>query len=158
MTRPTGKAYDLPLPKFPVGTKVPPFRLSRYQRGTILKAMIRSHIRTLTRLRKDGYAKREPGDSAVLSKHIKGMIRAYLKVVDTAYEIEIAGTVADGLHLGLHPVNGCYVGGGAGWSGMDFYYQLLWRAEDDKNHVVVLQPLNAVDFVFAEHFIEGLLK
>jgi hypothetical protein len=131
--------------------KVAPFTLSAWERGKILRTMISEHIRVCAKLRRDGYIQKTPGDTAVLTKHVKGMIRAFMHVIDTAHTVEVAGVHGGGHHLGLSPVNQCYVGGGSGWSGMDFYAQLLWRATVDGNEVVVLQPSDSVRHCFSDH-------
>ncbi|WFU52240.1 hypothetical protein QA639_21265 [Bradyrhizobium pachyrhizi] len=137
--RPTGKAYDLPTPRIAIGAKVVGFKLDDYSRYMWARFQLREFGRTAKRLRFLGYCKREPGETIIVPRW-KEIIREVFTVVDSAYEIEVAGIQASGLHLQGHPTNACYVGGGSGWSGMDFSYQLLFRAKRGKNHVVVLQP------------------
>jgi hypothetical protein len=137
--RPTGKAYDLPTPKIAVGSKIVGFKLDDYSRYMWARHQVGEHARIAKRLRFEGHMKREPGEP-ILHSRWKEAIRENLVVIDTAYEIEVAGIQASGHQLGLYPVNGCYVGGGSSWSGVTFYYQLLFRAERHNRHVVILQP------------------
>jgi hypothetical protein len=153
--RPSGKAYDLPTPKVAVGAKVIGFKLDAYSRYRWMRHMLSEHHRIVKRMRLEGYLAPEPGDS-LLPKRLKDVIRRVIRIVDTAYEIEVAGIQGEGFHLHLHPANGCYVGGGSGWSGMTFYYQLLFRAFDEGNHVVVLQPSDLR--LFPEYQIIKLVK
>jgi hypothetical protein len=154
--RPTGKVYDLPTPKIAVGAKVVGFKLDDYSRYKWARHMVHEHVRIAKSLRFQGYLEREPG-YPILSRRCKATIRKVFLLVDTSYEIEVAGIQASGHHLGLHPINGCYVGGGSGWSGLDFHYQLLFRAKDDQgHHVVVLQPSDLR--LFGEYRIIKLIK
>jgi hypothetical protein len=137
--RPTSKAYDLPTPRIAVGAKIVGFKLDDYSRYMWARYQVREHAKIAKSLRFQGFLEREPG-FPVLSRHCKAAIRTVFTVVDTSYEVEVAGIQADGHHLQLHATNGCYVGGGSSWSGMIFYYQLLFRAKLHNNHVVILQP------------------
>jgi hypothetical protein len=142
--------HPMPSPKIRVGMKVKPFELTGWARRQIVEFLIKDHLRVLASLRRAGYAKRSPEDPAILSKHTKDAIRAFLHVIDDAHTVEIAGVHGEGHHLGLHTVNACYVDGGSGWSGMTFYGQLLWRALVNGNQLVVLQPSEIVRFLFSE--------
>jgi hypothetical protein len=145
------RTYSIPSPSVHIGMKLAPFALSAWERKKIVRAMISEHLRICGRLRRDGYLEKAPDDSGVLTKHVKGMIRACMHVIDTAHTVEVAGVHGGGHHLGLSPVNQCYVGGGSGWSGMDFHAQLLWRATVGGNEVVVLQPTQSVRHCFSDH-------
>jgi hypothetical protein len=69
--------------------------------------MVREHGGIAKWLRFKGYLEREPG-FPILSRRCKATIREVFDIVDTAYEVEVAGIQASGHLLGLHPVNGCY--------------------------------------------------
>jgi hypothetical protein len=142
---------SIPDPAVHIGMKLTPFSLSAWERRKIVRTMISEHVRVLSGMRRDGYIKKTPGDTAILTNHVKGMIRACMHVIDTAHTVEVAGVHGGGHHLGLMPVSQCYVGGGTGWSGMDFHAQLLWRATVDGNEVVVLQPRGSVRHCFTDH-------
>ncbi|MBY3231835.1 hypothetical protein [Rhizobium laguerreae] len=144
--------HAMPAPNIHVGMRLDPFPVTGWVRRRLLRSMIADHLRITRSLRRKGYLKREPG-TKTLSDHTKGMIRDYMRVVDTAYMIEVAGVHGEGHHLGLQPVNQCYVDGGTGWSGMTFYGQLLWRAQIGDDHVAVLQPPETVRFGFADREI-----
>ncbi|MNU26995.1 hypothetical protein D3C71_153800 [compost metagenome] len=144
------RTNSIPDPAVHIGMKLAPFALSAWERKNILRTMISEHVRICAGMRREGYLAKTPGDTAVLTKHVKGMIRAVLNVIDNAHTVEVAGVHGGGHHLGLSPVNQCYVGGGSGWSGMDFYAQLLWRATVDGNEVVVLQPSGSVRHCFSD--------
>ncbi len=144
------RTHSIPDPAVHIGMKLAPFALSEWERKKILRTMISEHVRICAGMRHDGYLVKTPGDTAVLTKHVKGMIRAFMNVIDTAHTVEVAGIHGGGHHLGLSPVNQCYVGGGSGWSGMDFYTQLLWRATVEGNEVVVLQPSGSVRHCFSD--------
>lgn len=145
------RSYAIPEVEIRIGMKLEPFVLSAWARKKILRTMIREHLSICSGMRRDGYLAKTPGDTAVLTKHVKGMIRAFMNVIDNAHTVEVAGVHGGGHHLGLSPVNQCYVGGGSGGSGMDFYAQLLWRATVDGNEVVVLQPSGSVRHCFSDH-------
>ena len=122
--RPTGKSYDLPIPKITIGQKIrPSFVRSRdfeWHRRQILKAMIDDSRR---------YAKRSK-KNVRLPEHLKTSIRNAMFVIDNCYEIEIAGVTATGMQVSAgRAANQCYVGGGSGWSGIDYCAVLLFRAE-----------------------------
>jgi hypothetical protein len=153
--RPTGKHYDIPTPLIAIGTKVPVFRLDKYSRRCLVRHLVTKNRSILKSLRREGYATRERGE-AMLSSHVKSLMRATLNLVDTAYEIEVAGIQGVGHHLGLQPVNGCYVGGGQSASGLQFYCQLLFRGKQGTNHVVFLMPLHL--WLFHERMILNLLS
>ncbi len=145
------RSYAIPDTALHVGMKLEPFALSAWERRQILRTMISDHIRVCAKLRRDGYIKKTPDDRTILTKHGKGMIRDCMHVIDTAHTVEVAGIHGGGHHLHSRPVNQCYVSGGTGWSGMDFYAQLLWRATVDGNEVVVLQPAASVRHTFTDH-------
>jgi hypothetical protein len=117
--------------------------------------MVREHGGIAKWLRFKGYLEREPG-FPILSRRCKATIREVFDIVDTAYEVEVAGIQASGHLLGLHPVNGCYVGGGTGWSGLIFHYQLLFRAKRNGHHVVILQPSDLR--LFGEYHLIKLVR
>ncbi|MBX4911473.1 hypothetical protein HJA82_29605 [Rhizobium bangladeshense] len=142
-------------PKIHIGMRIAPFPLSRWQRKQLLRAQIREHLRIDRRLRLKGYLTRTPEDPTILGVNTKRMIREFMAVIDNAHTVEVAGIHANGHHLGLQPVSECYVRGGSGWSGMEFYGQLLWRATIDGNEVVVLQPTSTVNYTFSE---QGIIK
>lgn len=144
---------SMPLPKIEIGMKVQPFELSAYHRKILVRSQISEHLNTARRLRKRGYLNRVPGDMKVLGNHAKEMIRAFMRVIDTAHTVEIAGIHGFGHHLGLSPVNECYVSGGPQWSGLVFRPQLLWRATVDGKELAVLQPLSSIPSCFLEREI-----
>ena len=146
------KFNAMPKAEIHVGMRLNPFPITGWQRKRLLQHMIREHLAIERRLIRGGYMKKEPTSKA-LRDHTKQQIRDYMQVVDTAYMVEVAGVHGRGHHLGLQPVNQCYIDGGAGWSGMTFYGQLLWRALVSGNHVTVLQPPAAVKFGFSDREI-----
>ncbi len=153
--RPRGKVHDLPVPLIHVGQQIPPFRIDSWSRKQLVRHMIREHSRVLRRLRLIGFGARAD-DGKFMLPHIKQSMRECLSVVDTAEEIEIAGVQASGHHHHDVVVNGCYVGGGSGWSGIDYHGQLLWRAKRNGNHVVFLQPLNLR--LFGQRYLLNLIN
>jgi hypothetical protein len=146
------KRSDLiPEPEIHIGMKLEPFSLSNWERRKIVRTMISEYVCVLVKLRRKGFVKKTPDDRAVLTQHVKGMIRAFMHVIDTAHTVEVAGIHGGGHQLGLSPVNQCYVGGGTSCSGMDFHAQLLWRATVDGKELVVLQPPGSVAHCFSDH-------
>lgn len=145
--RPRGPVYDLPAPRVQIGQQVDPKRMvDRYARHQILRWQIRNTITILRSLRAQGYDQRRPGEP-ILSAHTKGLIRQVMRVVDSAYEAEVAGIHASPGQPSV--ANQCYVGGSHAWSGITYYCQLLFRAEIDGQHVAYLHP--EALFTFPEH-------
>ncbi len=60
----------------------------------------------------------------------KGLNAKILAVIDSAYEVEVAGLVPTGHHINNMVSNQCYVGGGSGFGGISYNAALLFRAEE----------------------------
>ena len=156
MDRPRGPAYDLKTPKFTVGMHVAREQiLSPYSRLCILQFHLKKTRSILISLKRDGYLEDWPGGKAPIPKGNKESIRDLMAVIDGAYEVEIAGVISSCMHIDMSVSNQCYVGGGSGWSGISFQYQLLFRAFHKGNHVAVLVSPEA--FTWGEYDIEVAL-
>ncbi len=128
--RPTGKSYDLPSTKVKIGDKLrpsigrsPEFQYARRQIVRAELKKIRACYRSFHKSGMEGYH-----PHMRLLDGNKNRIREILRVIDEAYEVEVAGLMAHSSQGGS-VTNQCYVGGGSGWSGISYRCALLFRAE-----------------------------
>ena len=130
--RPTGPMYDLPTPKVQIGDKL---RLS-FGKGPEIayykKLLVRAKLKQLRAFYR-GWAVEDAKyrKPMKINDGNKNQIREMLRVIENAYEIEVAGVIARPSQPGVS--NQCYVGGGSGWSGLSYGCALLFRAEQPNN-------------------------
>lgn len=145
--RPTGPSYDLPSPKVKIGDKLRPSigRSAEFQyaRRQIVRAELKRLRACYRSFHKSGMEGYHP--HMRLRDGNKNQIREILRVIDEAYEVEVAGVMA---HSGQGSLvtNQCFVGGGAGWSGFSYSCALLFRAEQPNSDPT--RGPNQVHFLF----------
>lgn len=119
----------IPRPKFPIGTRLDPRKLSDLNRAYYLKqirnGLIRQLRQTVTSLRKKGYLA-EMTSKKLLPLH-KQRLRDMFNFMATADFVEVAGHRPHGMHISNQIAHQCYVTGGTGWSGLSFDYYVLFR-------------------------------
>lgn len=127
--RPTGPAYDLPTPKVKIGDKLRPAVGRGPEIAYYKKQLVRQQMKNLRRLYKE-WAVTNPerfGKPMKITDGNKDNIREMIRVIENAYEVEVAGITARPSQP--YVANQCYVGGGSGWSGLSYSCVLLFRAE-----------------------------
>jgi hypothetical protein len=147
--RPTGPMYDLPTPKVKIGDKL---RVS-IGRGPELayykKQLVRQQLKQLRTFYRE-WAIENPekyGKPMKINDGNKEAIRETIRVIETAYEVEVAGVSARPSQP--YVANQCYVGGGAGWSGLSYGCALLFRAEQENTSTPERGP-NQVAYLLHE--------
>lgn len=119
----------IPQPKFPIGTKLDPRKVSdlnrAYYQKKIRSGLIRQLRRTVTSLRKQGYLA-EMTTNKLLPVH-KQRLRDMFNFMATADSAEVAGHRPHGMHISNQIAHQSYVTGGTGWSGLSFDYYVLFR-------------------------------
>jgi len=129
--RPTGPMYDLPTPKFAIGDKLDRATLMNghyaFEKGWYRRAILRDKVRYY----RDWKVDNDPGGK-ICPGH-KAAIRGVMRLVDTAYEVEVSGILMRSSQNEDMIANQCYVGaGGSGWSGSTPYATLLFRGEEPR--------------------------
>ena len=132
--RPTGPAYDIPVPKVQIGQKL---RTSyarsedfRYYRSRHLRSM----VKWLRPWKNKRFKKNEKRDYRLNINH-KAMIRSSMAVIDNCYEIEVVSVIGRSHQLsGLYASNQCYIGGGSGFGGVNYTVSLVFRSEQPCSH------------------------
>ncbi len=142
--RPIGKSYDLPVPKVQIGDKL---RLS-FGRGPEIQyykqQLVRAQLRSLRAI----YAENPNlfGNPVKIIDGNKNQIREIIRVIESAYEIEVAGVIAHPSHPGVS--NQCYIGGGSGCGGISYGCAILFRAEQPNDQPD--RPPNQVQYLLHE--------
>lgn len=135
--RPTGHHYDLPVVSIVVGDHVD--RAVAMGDGWYRQQILRDELKRVRRILLElKEKKRIKWNGKRLPDGNKNAIRQIMRIVDTAYEVEVSGVVLRGMHIDNTWTDQCYVGGGSGWSGMSPYATLLFRAVlDGEQHAGV---------------------
>lgn len=119
----------IPRPKYPIGMRLDPRKLSDINRSYYLKqirnGLIRQLRQTVTSLRKQGYLN-EMTTNKLLPVHKQGL-RDMFNFMMTADFVEVAGHRPHGMHISNQIAHQCYVTGGTSWSGLSFDYYVLFR-------------------------------
>lgn len=149
------RTYELPLPKFAIGTKLDPKRLgSAFSRAQLTRQLVAETMKTLRKLRKQGYADRAKDGGKMLGDHNKNRIRTMIRIMDEAASAEIIGIRPSRYgHIVGTFAHESYLEDGQSHGGVIYNYQVLYRATIDGN-AIAFAPDGAYH---SEHTIEGAL-
>jgi hypothetical protein len=132
------------MPKIAIGTRVSRDMAmagvdGKYYRKTLLRDALVHTRKTLKKLKRDGYM--DSWNGKQLPEYNKAKIRQMMRVIDTAYEVQVSGVSTFNVSINNMSNTQAYVGGGSGMSGMRINYTLLFRAvvviEGKEQHVCV---------------------
>lgn len=149
------RTYELPLPKFTVGSKLDPKRLARaYARRCVLRELIADTLKVLRKLRAQGYADRTKDGGRILGNHNKNRIRTMMRIMDEAHTAEIVGVRPSRYgHVVGSFSHESYIESGQSHGGVIYDYQVLYRADID-GQTLAFAPTGAYH---SEHVVEGAL-
>ncbi|MDO8416372.1 MAG: hypothetical protein Q7S87_09195 [Agitococcus sp.] len=137
-----GDTVELPLPTYPIGTKLNVHRLTsenkRYYFRKAVREIIRDTRAILAKLQHDGYLTEMVGKKMLECN--KAQIRAKLDMMRLADVVEIAGHCPNGMHVTGTISNQCYLVNGQCHSGVDYEHYLLFRRTDAGNKIVYIHP------------------
>lgn len=152
---PISATIPLPLPKYPIGTRIFSANLSdrdaQYYMKLILRQILLRKRKTLNRLQKQGQLKEMQGRK-MLPFHKEGILEL-LNMVRDADSIEVAGHAPKGMLVTELKASQCYLRQGQCHSGVEFHVYLLFRREVNGNKLVYLHP----EPIMHEYYIKKLL-
>jgi hypothetical protein len=73
-----------------------------------------------------------------LDSHSKEIVKRAVKIINNAHRVTVVGIQVHGPCIDNGEYNICYVGGGPGWSGISFKYQLMFESKIENNHIVCI--------------------
>jgi hypothetical protein len=129
----------MPTPRYAVGQRVDPACITPWHRGRMVREMIARTARVVRKLRLGGYAcgGGVTGRGRGLPAFNKDQIRVFIRVVDRAECVEIAGLVpTEPLVVGF-VASQCYLERGQSHGGVDYRYLLLFRWTNEAGNAVV---------------------
>lgn len=131
-------SYSLPAEHYKIGTKLDPKRLLTPSLLSNMREDLRSETKSIMEaLRKDGHIKGKQKWAETLAYN-KQRHEEILRVALEAHSAEIAGISAFSTHVLNSVANQCYLEDGSSISGVEYRYQILFRALIDGNEVVMI--------------------
>lgn len=124
-------AAKLPTPKFNVGDDVSDFRCKGYYRKCTLVHFI-DYFRF-------PYWQKRTRVAGKLPEHQKELIRKFMKIIDSAHRVTVAGVIPTYGHVINYVANQCYIEGVPGAaSGVGYTYHLLYQANIDGKELAII--------------------